>query len=81
MVGWSIPASGPDASLAGQDYRAIQRRDGGNAGGVLRLTEDMRRNGARPTWLGYLHVTDVDAAVKAIEADGGTTWLPKRTLR
>jgi predicted enzyme related to lactoylglutathione lyase len=31
----------------------------------------MLKHGAKPTWLGYLHVNDVDAAVAAIEADGG----------
>ncbi len=80
VVGWTIPAPGSAAPLAVQDYRTIQRRDGGSAGGVLKLTDEMQRNGARPTWIGYLHVTDVDVAVKAIEADGGTTWFPKRTL-
>lgn len=53
------------------DYRMIQRSDGGNAGGVLQLTDEMRSGGARPVWLGYLHVKDVDATVAAIKNDGG----------
>lgn len=53
------------------DYRMIQRSDGGNAGGVLALNEEMQSGGARPVWLGYLHVTDVDAAVAAIKGEGG----------
>lgn len=40
----------------------------------------MTQHGARPTWLGYPHVADVEAACKAIEADGGKTLMPKRTL-
>ena len=39
----------------------IRRTDGGNAGGVLRITEDMAQHGARPIWLGYICVDDVDA--------------------
>ena len=40
-----------------QDYRMIGRRDGGFAGGVLGLTDDMQQHGARPIWLGYIGVT------------------------
>lgn len=75
VVGWKI-GSKSEAPPGGQDYRMIGRGDGGSAGGVLQLTPEMEKGGARPTWLGYLHVTDVDAATKAIEADGG-----KRVMR
>ena len=68
VVGWKIDA---DQVAPGVDYRMIKRSDGGNAGGVLTLTDEMRSHGARPIWLGYLHVEDVDATVAAIEADGG----------
>lgn len=57
------------------DYRMIQRSDGGNAGGVLALNEEMQAGGARPIWLGYLHVKDVDAAVQAIKGEGGEAKL------
>src|SRR5690349_17099092 len=53
------------------EYRMIQRSDGGNAGGVLVLNEEMTAGGARPAWIGYLHVQDVDAKVAAIKAEGG----------
>jgi predicted enzyme related to lactoylglutathione lyase len=55
------------------DYRMIQLSDGGNAGGVLTLDEQMKSGGARPVWLGYLHVKDVDATVAAVNDDGGHT--------
>ena len=32
----------------------IGRSDGGFAGGVLPLTDEMQQHGARPTWLGYI---------------------------
>lgn len=72
VVGWDI---GTDSVAPDIEYRMIQRSDGGNAGGVLTLTEDMRANGARPMWLGYIHDTDVDARVAAAEADGGTVLM------
>lgn len=57
------------------DYRMVQRSDGGNAGGVLVLTDEMRSGGARPMWLGYLHVNNVDATVEAIKDEGGQSMM------
>ena len=79
VVGWKISDS-PNLQPGGNDYRMIVRSDGGNLGGVLKLTTDMQQHGARPIWLAYLNVKDVDAALKAIEADGGKTLMPKMTL-
>ncbi|WP_265569781.1 VOC family protein [Sphingomicrobium nitratireducens] len=69
VVGWDIAT---DPVAPGLEYRMIGRSDGGNAGGVMTLNEEMRANGARPVWLGYVHVEDVDATAAAIEKDGGT---------
>ena len=75
VVGWKISGA-PAPEAGGIDYRYIARSDGGSAGGVLRLNKDMTDNGARPCWLGYIHVADVDAAVAAIVADGGKSLMP-----
>jgi uncharacterized protein len=72
VVGWEIG----DRQPGDQDYRMIGRGDGGFAGGVLRLTDEMRRHGARPMWLGYIGVDDVDAAVANVEATGGKALMP-----
>jgi len=72
-VGWDIAT---DSVAPGIEYRMIGRSDGGNAGGVLTLTDEMRSNGARPIWLGYLSTSNVDASVKAIVADGGSKLMP-----
>jgi len=79
VIGWSIGAHS-DSSPGGKDYRMIGRSDGGFEGGVLALTADMVSHGARPTWLGYLHVNDVDASVRAITADGGKLLMPAMDL-
>jgi uncharacterized protein len=79
VIGWHIGARS-DSSPGGKDYRMIGRSDGGFAGGVLAITPDMASHGARPTWLGYLHVNDVDASVRAITADGGKLLMPAMDL-
>ena len=53
------------------DYGFITAPDGAMVGGLLRLNAEMQRHGARPCWLGYVGVGDVDASAKAIEAAGG----------
>jgi predicted enzyme related to lactoylglutathione lyase len=72
VVGWTIgePIGGD------QDYRMINRGDGGFAGGVLKLTSDMAGHGAKPIWLGYIGADDVDATVAKVEAKGGKTLMP-----
>src|SRR3954462_1623122 len=72
VVGWQIGE--PVAEYQG--YRMIGRSDGGFAGGVLPLTPDMQEHGARPMWLGYIHVPDTDASVAAIEQAGGKALMP-----
>jgi predicted enzyme related to lactoylglutathione lyase len=73
VVGWSID----EQSVApGLEYSMIKRSDGGNAGGVMTLDEQMRANGARPAWLGYLHARDVDRTVEAIRGNGGQVMMP-----
>lgn len=79
VTGWKITGD-PDPQAGGVDYRHIVRTDGGSAGGVLRLTDDMTSGGARPCWVGYFHVADVDRAVEAIVADGGRLLMAASDL-
>jgi predicted enzyme related to lactoylglutathione lyase len=71
VVGWTIGAK-PRGDM---DYRMIQAPDGA-VGGVLQLNQDMISGGAKPTWLGYFGVDDVDVAVSSITAAGGKVHLP-----
>jgi predicted enzyme related to lactoylglutathione lyase len=72
VIGWNIG----EPVEAFQGYRMIGRSDGGFAGGVLTLNDEMREHGARPAWLGYVGVDDVDAALASIEQAGGKTLMP-----
>ena len=71
VIGWNI---GEDVAEY-NGYRMINRSDGKFAGGVLPLTDEMIQRGARPTWLGYIHVEDVDRAAAQIEQAGGKTLM------
>ena len=71
VVGWSFGDAAPEYN----GYRMINTSDGGFAGGVLPITADMQQHGARPAWLGYLNVGDVDKTVASVEAAGGKVWM------
>lgn len=79
VVGWEL-ADQPEPQAGNVDYRMIVRSDGGYAGGVLGLTQDMCDGGAQPGWLGYIHAPDVDAAAEAIAQRGGTIMMPPATM-
>jgi len=72
VVGWDIEPE-PAGPI---DYRMIRRGDGGNAGGLLPLSDDMARNGGRPVWLGYLYADDVDQVASATREEGGQVHMP-----
>ncbi|MCW3848149.1 VOC family protein [Sphingomonas sp. LB-2] len=71
VIGWDIGEPMP----GGKDYRGINAPDG-MAGGVMGLDADMLAHGAKPVWLPYFGVGDVDATVAGIVADGGQVHLP-----
>jgi predicted enzyme related to lactoylglutathione lyase len=72
VVGWNVQ----ERSDFPNDYRMIGRSDGKFAGGAMQLTDEMKKHGGRPIWLGYILVPDVDASVAAIERDGGRAMMP-----
>ncbi len=75
VVGWQIEAapSGP------MDYRMISS-DNGPVAGLMPLSEEMRRGGARPAWLGYVGVDDVDAMADSIGDGGGAVSIAPQDI-
>lgn len=67
VVGWKI---GDTSAAPGVDYRIINAPDA-MVGGVVPIDAEMAAHGARPIWVGYIGVEDVDATVEAIKAAGG----------
>lgn len=76
VVGWTSSPSGQP----GMDYRFFSSGDGSDmadgVGGFMAITPEMAEHGARPAWIGYLAVDDVDASVAAITAAGGAELMP-----
>ena len=71
VVGWSISTGHGDDT----NYGFIVNPDGGMTGGLMRLTAEMQAHGARPSWLGYIGVDDVDASAASIAAAGGKVLM------
>jgi len=73
VLGWSFSSAGQ----GDQDYRLFSMK-GVNVGGVLPLTAGMVEGGARPCWLGYIAVEDVDRMAQAfVSAQGSVHMQPQ----
>ncbi|MEK8045346.1 VOC family protein [Ideonella margarita] len=66
VVGWT-PV---DAGMPGVDYTLLQAADTAVAG-LFALPAEACAAGARPGWVGYVAVADVDAAAERLAAGGG----------
>ncbi|MBI2802479.1 MAG: VOC family protein [Gammaproteobacteria bacterium] len=75
ILPWKIGNPGQD----GFDYRVIAATEGA-VGGMLALTPEMMAGGARPVWVGYIKVDDVDKAVTSVEHGGGSVYMPARDM-
>jgi uncharacterized protein len=72
VPGWSLSPGAPETG----GYGFIRNADGGMSGGFLALSKEMTDHGARPCWMGYIGVDDVDASLIAIAAKGGKVLMP-----
>jgi predicted enzyme related to lactoylglutathione lyase len=80
VVGWTSTPSGQP----GMDYRFFSSGDGSDnkdgVGGYMAITPEMAEHGARPAWVGYIGVDDVDATVAKLTAVGGAVFMPAMDL-
>ena len=51
------------------------------ASGLINLPPDAKERGARPQWVGYINVDDVDGAVTRVKEFGGTVHIPPTEAR
>jgi len=71
IFGWSARDSGQSP----MDYRLLSM-SGVDIGGLMQINEEMKAGGARPIWLGYIGVEDVDASLASIIEAGGKAQMP-----
>lgn len=71
VLDWSFEGSA--------DYRHIAASEG-QIGGILTLSPDMAQGGARPVWLGYVAVDDVDVVAAQIVEAGGLVRMPPQDM-
>ena len=67
VLNWSIT----DAGIPSRVY-LLAAADGAQHAGLMPVPDDARARGARPGWLGYLGVDDVDGSVIKVVSRGGT---------
>ena len=79
IMGWDIVAHS-DSATGGMDYRMLERAGGGFAGGSMTLTQDMKSGGAKPGWLIYFGVEDVDDSVAEAQRLGASIHMPPTTM-
>jgi uncharacterized protein len=77
VIGWTIA---PESAMPGMDYRMIDTGGQDYVGGVMELTDAMKQGGAKPGWLFYIGVDDVDATFAAATAEGATALMEPFTL-
>ncbi|MGE4429203.1 MAG: VOC family protein [Sphingobium sp.] len=75
ILGWTFDGNYP----ADVDYRIISAGDHG-VGGILPISPDMAAQGARPIWVGYILVEDVESAASSITAAGGAMLMPAKDV-
>jgi predicted enzyme related to lactoylglutathione lyase len=71
VVGWGTR----DASTPGMAYTLFTVADA-SVTGLMGLPEDAGKMGAKPCWIGYVGVDDVNATADRIERLGGTVHVP-----
>jgi len=71
VLEWTIADSG----MPSMDYRIINAGEN-SVGGLMAITAEMAANGARPAWVSYIAVNDVDDCVTSVEHGGGKTLMP-----
>ncbi|MEA3177274.1 MAG: uncharacterized protein QOI59_797 [Gammaproteobacteria bacterium] len=67
VVGWSVQ----NADAEGKEY-SIFTANGQGVAGLMPIPDDAAKQGAKPGWMGYVAVDDVDAAAAKLKREGGT---------
>lgn len=75
VIGWGTE----DRSVPGVAYTLFTAGEA-SVSGLLNLSDDVKKLGARPSWIGYVSVSDVDATTERIKYLGGVVLAPPNEL-
>ena len=76
IVGWKSTASEqPD-----MDYRMFSMDGEQPVAGLMAMTPDMASGGAKPGWLGYIEVDNVDKMAASVADGGGTVSMEPKDI-
>lgn len=75
VVGWKLV----DAKMPGMTYWMFEVGDT-HVAAAMDLPEEARKHGARPGWVGYVAVDDVDASAAKVKANGGAIHVPPQDI-
>lgn len=75
VVGWKAEDSG----MPGVQY-TILNADSSRVGGLMELPQSARDGGAKPGWIGYVGVDDVDATAARVTGAGGAVHRPAQDI-
>jgi len=67
VVGWTLQPFGDPT-----DPYTIVEAGGRGVGGLMTIPAEAAAHGLQPCWVGYIHVTDIDAALPRVRAAGGS---------
>jgi uncharacterized protein len=71
VVGWK-----PEEAQGATPYTMFLAPGGTPVGGMMGLPPEMREQGARPGWVGYVAVDDIEASTAKVAGLGGTVHRP-----
>jgi uncharacterized protein len=75
VIGWEAQS----ADQPSMEYTML-KAGGVPVAGLMTLTEEARKMGGRPGWVGYVAVDDVDAATATVTRSGGQIYMPKMDI-
>ncbi|MBW0144165.1 VOC family protein [Sphingomicrobium clamense] len=72
---------GLEAADSGMEgYTLFNAPDGTQVAGMMKIDDDMKAGGARPAWMGYVEVDDVDASAEKAKSLGGAVHIEPRDI-
>ncbi len=82
LVGWGLQTFDVpgEPQPPGSEPYVMWTRGGQPIGGVMRLPEEAKKQGAPPHWLGYVGVPSVDATVEQATGLGAKVYVPPTNI-